>query len=212
MEYAEAVYLRERIQQSASASLFAFLADSPTTLSDIPFPWQHPLRSRMSEKNNAELEHARNFSETMHGAALLYNLMVAEKKTDDVRIGDYSTMLASWANNMKTRSEELQEWSQPQFWALIDATGARIGLGTSAFINTWIKEAVGPDPYGLAKSKSIRELIRSREQALKGPLARLGNRGVDSWGGASSSDQLDFRWRRPVKAILSDLYLALGHA
>jgi Family of unknown function (DUF6361) len=95
----------------------------------------------------------------------------------------------------------------------VRATGARMGLATPAFINTWLGQAIGKNPGALSASKAVRQLITQREHTLKGPLARLGNvHALDLWGGASSSGRLDYRWNRPVKAMLADLRSALGDA
>lgn len=40
------------------------------------------------------LRHARNFSETIHGAALLYNLMMARERAEDEWVVDYESRFA----------------------------------------------------------------------------------------------------------------------
>ena len=213
MDRAEADYLRERIIQSAPHSLFAFLVDRLVDASEIAFAWEHPFWPQMTAKNRSELEHARNFSETMNGAALLYNLMLADKRKDEERIGEYAELFAEWAAAMSARMGELAAWSQTEFWALVHATGARIGLATPAFINEWLGQAICKDPGALSESKAARRLIEQRERTLKGQLARLDNsRALDLWGGASSSGRLDYRWSRPVKTMLADMRSALGDA
>ncbi len=213
LEKAEADYLRERIIQSAPASLFAFLVDRLVDVTKIDFPWEHPLWPQMTARNRSELEHARNFSETMNGAALLYNLMLAEKKQDEARVEEYTDLFSAWADALSAGMGELEAWSRSEFWALVKATGARIGMATPAFITAWLLQAINKNPGALSESKAVRQLIAQRERALKGPLARL-NSGYDInlWGGASSSGRMDYRWNRPVKAMLADLRSALGDA
>lgn len=206
----EAEYLRERIMQSAPQSLFAFLVDHLVDDSGIDFPWEHPMYPKMPARNKAELQHARNFSETMHGAALLYNLMLAEKKKDEALIKQYTNSFDDWAVRMSNRMAELEAWSQDDFWVLLRATGARLALTTEAFISTWLDNAIAENPGTLSASKTVRDLIVQREHVLKGTLARLKNAlPVDLWGGASSSGQLDYRWKRPVKGMLADMRNAL---
>ena len=211
LEKPEADYLRERIIQSAPHSLFAFLVDRMADASAIDFPWEHPLYLQMTAKNRSELQHARNFSEAMNGAALLYNLMLAEKKKDEERVEGYTALFTNWSEAMSARMAELEAWSRADFWALVHATGARIGLATPAFINAWLGQAISKNPGALSGSKGVRQLIAQREHVLKGSLARLENaRALDLWGGASSSGRLDYRWNRPVKAMLADMRNALG--
>src|SRR5206468_11917553 len=141
----------------------------------------------------------RNFSETMNGAALLYNLMLAEKKQDETRVQQYTDLFSAWAAAVSARMAELESWSQSDFWDLVRATGARIGLATPTFINAWLVQAISKNPGALSASKAVRQLITQREYTLKGPLARLDNSerarsALDLWGGASSSGRLDYRW------------------
>ena len=79
---AEARYLRERIIVSHRDSLLAFLVDEcePT---GAAFAWEHPQQSRFREPFSEQLFHARLFSEGMHGAQLLYNLLLAEAVGND---------------------------------------------------------------------------------------------------------------------------------
>jgi hypothetical protein len=213
LEKAEAEYLRERIIQSAPGSLFAFLADHLVDSSNIAFPWEHPLWPQMTATNHAELDHARNFSETMHGAALLYNLMLAEKKQDETRVQEYKSLFSDWAELISTRFGELAAWSRSQFWDLVLSTGARIGQRTPDFINAWFGLALRGGPELLCESTQARNLIAVRERSLKGSLARLDNgQALNQWGGASSSGRFDYRWNRPVKAMLADLRSALVDA
>lgn len=202
----EAEYLRERIIQSHPGSLFAFLVDNPVDLSDVAFPWAHPLHRKMSASNRAELAHARNFSEVMHGAALLYNLMLAELSRNEELVEGYATSLRDWSAVVTDRLSELQAWSRASFWAQLRATGARVTPPTEGFINAWLDRAIGPKSAALRSNEAVRELITRRERQLKGSLARLeSRRALDLWGGASGRFQLDYRWNRPVKTILDDM-------
>jgi hypothetical protein len=208
----EAVYLRECIAQSAPKSLFAFLVDLPSADGlDARFPWEHPRYASMSEKNRAELDHARNFSLAMYGAAMLYNLMLAEKKKDEVKLEEYSVAFSEWANEISQSRSNLNSWSRLEFWAMVHRTGARVTLPTERFINVWLDRALAPNSLAISSSKSARNLIVERERALKRGLARLDNpRALDLWGGASGRYRLDYRWNRPVTRILADMYNAVG--
>lgn len=202
----DANYLRERVMHAAPHSLFAFLVDQPFDDSDPQFPWDHQLAKDFPGRNQLELMHARFFAEVMHGSALLYNLMLAEKKQDTERIEEYQTLFREWASLMRAKDAALKAWDRTAFWRLIHGTGARISLQTESFVNVWLDKVIGKDAAALEHSKSARTTITERERLLKGGLARLTNaRALDLWGGASSIARLDYRWNRPVKRILSDI-------
>lgn len=202
----EANYLRERVMKAAPHSLFAYLVNQPLGKLEQNFPWDHPLAPRFPERNRRELMHAKNFAEVMHGSALLYNLMLAEKLSDSGLISDYEMMFEEWAELMKTNGLILGSWDRDDFWRLVHGTGARIPRPTAGFAASWMDKAIGKDPNELRQSKQARTLIVARERILKKSLARLTNaRALDLWGGASSSARLSYRWNRPVKAILADI-------
>jgi hypothetical protein len=203
----EANYLRERVMHAAPHSLFAFLVNQPYDEANPAFPWDHESAGRFPVQNRQELMHARNFAETMHGSALLYNLMLAEKRPDDTeRITGYKELFKEWAALMVAKRTSFKQWARADFWKLVQWTAARIPPATLAFVNLWLDKAIGNDPGSLESSKGARDLIIGRERMLKGGLARLTNaRALDLWGGASSSERLNYRWNRPVKAILADI-------
>jgi hypothetical protein len=75
----EAQFLREQVVISQPRSLLAKLMFLPPA--DVDFPWQHPQLARFDERHRRLLHHARLLSEVMYGAALLYNLLLAEPRT-----------------------------------------------------------------------------------------------------------------------------------
>ena len=155
-----------------------------------------------------ELDHAQNFSETMHGAALLYNLMLAREKESKDLIEAYEEWLAEWWEELKQRSEELGRWNRSRLWALLAAWQARVTPPTHSFVETWLSATLarsgGSKP--ILSDPGFLNLIREREKSLKRARARLGNpRALDLWNGRSGAGQLDYRWGRPVRKMLDDL-------
>ena len=74
----EASYLKERLLLSCSESLLAYLVEYTNPIDElVPFPWLHPQFDEFPQRLRNWLTHARNFSEGLHGAALLYNLRLA---------------------------------------------------------------------------------------------------------------------------------------
>ena len=107
----EADYLTDRVRFTAPQSLLAHLLASGRPTGNVDFPWDSVVTSELPPPIDEELKHARNFSETMHGASLLYNLMLAREKGADGLEDDYESALAVWWEGLKRRSGELQGWN-----------------------------------------------------------------------------------------------------
>ena len=69
----------------------------------------------------------------MHGAALLYNLLLAEQKKGGVFVPVYRERLQLWCDSLKARGAEVLAWDRAAFWRLVlRDLGARVravGLG-----------------------------------------------------------------------------------
>lgn len=207
----EARYLRERIIHEARWSLFAYLVDREEDVSGTDFPWVLESLPAMPLELQEQLIHAREFSQVMHGAALLYNLMLAQKRGEDDRITDYRDRLDHWIDGVRDRETELRRWDRAAFWIMIERTGARVTMPTRHFIDTWFHLTLEGDVASVRTNRNARVLITSRERALKGSLARLESvRALNLWNGASGVYAMDYRWRKPVRDILEDIRLGLG--
>lgn len=206
----EALYLRERIMSRAPGTLLAFLIDQGQPFERVAFPWEHCLAVDFPFHNREQLEHARNFSETIHGAALLYNLMLAELTPFQERIKDYIQRLHEWAIRLVERENALISWDRQRFWDILIASGARISIPTRRFVNTWLDLTLGDDigrnARSMAENKHARQLIHERERLLKRSQARLDNRrALELWNGAAGTAQLDYRWPMAQTIILDIL-------
>jgi hypothetical protein len=205
----EAEYLQHRIQ-TRGPSLLAHLVRRGTTIEATDFPWERSDAEGWPIELSAQVEHARNFSEAMHGAALLYNLMLAEELKREDWQKDYVNAFASWAGLMQSRRQAHGAWHRDELWALVAAQRARVALRTRAFIDGWLALSLAEDPATLGTNAAARELVRRREQQLKRTRARLGNPGaLARWSGSAGAGQLDYRWRR-VQAVTSDILRGLA--
>ncbi|TPW95957.1 hypothetical protein FJ656_34255, partial [Schumannella luteola] len=74
----EAAWLRDRILDAAPGTYFAHLT-SVAPQADSPTPWSDPAARELEPELSRLLAHARSFSAVMHGAQLIYNLMIAEQ-------------------------------------------------------------------------------------------------------------------------------------
>ena len=208
----EADYLRGRIVDRARGTLFEHIV-TRTRASDgdsVEFPWIHPQFAEFSDRIRDQLYHARNFSEVMHGANLLYNLCLADMTKNPALQEEYRSELGQWAHDVDRRIGDLDTWDRTAFWDTVTGEGARIPRPTKTFVEQWwnliIVKLRGP---GIADDKTARNLIAVRERQLKGPLARVDNaRARERWGGAAGTIRLVYRWPN-AQRITRDILLAL---
>lgn len=106
----EAEYLRERIMANAQDSLLAFLVDREYEAGTSSFPWQHPRFGEFAAHLQTQLRHARNFSEVIHGASLLYNLMLAEAREVGELEELYREKLQAWSSELERMQHDLTDW------------------------------------------------------------------------------------------------------
>jgi hypothetical protein len=206
----EAAYLRERLLISCSGSLLAHLVDRCPSVEGVDFAWLHPQAAEFPPRLQDWLAHARNFSEAMHGAALLYNLMLAELREDEERVVEYRTRLDRWRAMLTARHAALACWDRNAFWALV--TKARHVSGpTHSFVGAWLDLLLsGPAVPDVSDHKSARRLVREREIRLKRGRSRFESpRHLEMWSGAAGTAQLNYRW--PVaNRIANDIIRGLG--
>ncbi len=207
----EAVYLQQRLMSLRPQSLLAHLVSRTSPAEDTDFIWNHPEADGFPPRLKEQVEHARAFSELMHGAALLYNAMIAELPPVKEKLETYYRQrFMDWALHIQSRPE-LRTWRREAFWSLVLGTGARVSASTRRFIDTWLDRALErPLPEHLLADEGAREQIRRRELELKGfQRARLANlRARERWTEASGAEQLGFRWFR-AKTIAADILRGL---
>jgi hypothetical protein len=151
-----------------------------------------------------QLCHARNFSQVLHGAALLYNRILATQSANEELTEKYTDLLQLWWDGLSVRRAELEKWDRTAFWQLMRHEGARLSSPTRDFVDAWLSLALKSS--SLEPVVASQELIRNREAWLKRGRARIGNQGaIKNWSGSSGAAQLDFRWNRPVRAIVNDI-------
>jgi hypothetical protein len=210
----EAEYLAERIRLSpgCSHSILAALVAQGQRHESVPFVWEHPHRAKLSAQLRETLDHAQNFSEIMHGASLLYNLMLAEQSHRKDGVARYRRRFEVWAQLISERSHVLSRWDRQRFWEIICSVNPNVTTPSRDFIDHWWDSALSGNVEGLCVSTDARLLIRDRERTLKRNLARLDNPGAQElWSGDSGSSQLDFRWGI-TQRLLGDIFDGLKEA
>ena len=205
----EAEYLRDRVAQVAAKTVLSYLLSDGTPGDPVDFAWNHHQFGDFPVLNRFELEQARNFSDVMNGAALLYNLLLARAKASEDLVAEYEQALRDWDEHVGLRESALASWRRDDFWALLTTRTAGIRPGARAFVTSWLDMAIGGDRKALPDNPAAQRLIRERERALKRGLARLDNRrALDAWLGASGVRPLDYRWG-VVQGIVRDIQLGL---
>jgi hypothetical protein len=208
----EAAYLSERIRLSpmSAHSLLAELCARRRPVEDVGFVWEHPHNAAFPAKLREVLDHARNFSEVIHGGQLLYNLILAEQTELEEYIELYRQQLAEWAAAISSRSSVFASWNRARFWELVQGANPRIKNRTREFIDHWWDLVVSGKPSAIREDRAARLLIRDRERHLKKALARIDNRRAqEQWKGASGTAQIDYRWRISQQ-LLDDIFTGLG--
>ena len=208
----EANYLSEMIIYHYRNSLLAKLIASnitPTTR----FFWQEPIIESLANDLTYMIQLARNFSECMHGAALLYNLMLARKRENEEWIESYSNRIKIWIQLIQPRWQELSTWHETleEFWQAQPLISASVPLRTRRFVESWLDIVFSSQNIITSLEKHDAQLlIQRREFQLKGKRSRLqSQRALELWNGASGDRQLDYRWSN-VTTIISDITKGLS--
>lgn len=206
----EAEWLAERICLAAPDTLLENLVGKGNRRPDIArFAWDDAEVNAATGPVRDAVNEARRFAVAMHGAALLYNVLLAERAEQlglaqhEGRRDHFAELLDRWRDEISEHG--MREWNLDQLWALVARQGKPVSPPTRAFVAEWVSLVCGPSGRKLAEDEPARRLIREREIRQKRGQARLTNdRLMRQWGGASGSGRLNFRW--PVVArLLNDI-------
>lgn len=212
LTYEEAKYLSEMIAFHHRESLLAKLIMTDN-VPDVRFVWFHPVIASVSPMLQSAVQLARNFSESMHGAVLLYNLMLAEKRQNQEWVEKYQHRIEQWMQLIKARWTELYDWYSklPEFWQAAPLLSTNIPHPTRIFVEAWLAIIFTTrDILSSLNNSDTQSLIRQREFRLKGKRARLVSpRALEIWGGVSGERQLDYRWSNAA-VIINDITRGLS--
>ncbi len=119
------------------------------------------------------MDHAERFSLLLHGAALLYNLMLSERVAGTAEAGEKVAhdrgRLADWTVEMAATPMAGRDLDD--LWAACNAAGYRVTPQTMRFVAEWRARA-GP---GIADDPAARAAVERREMQLKGATCRFRN-------------------------------------
>jgi hypothetical protein len=212
----EAEYLHERVTTRLANSMLAELLELGVP-DDIDWIWElePQARGRLASASRELIDHADRFSLIMHGAALLYNILLSEEAGREERLEEHRASFERWAAQVTARAAELRAWRDDvdRFWAVVAGGNPRVpSIAERAFVENWSELALAQPQPSLARSQDARALIADRERRLKRAHARLGNpSALENWGGSSGASRLNFRWPYAVR-LLRDIRVGLGRA
>ena len=206
LEPDEASFLLDCLLKSQPDSLLTHLALYCQPV-ECDFPWHHPELKDFSLEHQELVRYAEFFSTLMHGAAFLYNVMLAEracrKQIEEQRRDD----LEEW----KERLQQCSSMNLPieELWVVIADKGHAVTRRTRDFITEWHRRVVATGG-GVADDSVSRSLVYTRERWLKGARSRFTNsRARDQWQGYAGTTQMTYRWPN-ISRLLLDLHSGLN--
>ena len=217
LRHEDAEFLAEQIRLHVGDSLLArCLAPGISRVKKAKAIWDLGGLDTLDAELRGDIEHARLFALVMEGAALTYNLMLAESieasgaRSDDSLSSRYRTMLAPWSDEMTANQAALRAWDRPLTWARLLTMNPRLPAGAQFFSEQWITAATSA-PHTVMDNATVRQIIANRERRMKGGLARLHNpRALERWGGDSGLGRLSYRWQPVARQTLIDILDGLG--
>lgn len=192
LSHDEAQFLREQWRRLHPASLLTWLAfDADSLKKEIAAdaPWLHPRRASFPQAMRDLVDHGRLFSKLIEGAALVYNLHLSEVWDRAEVVDDYRSRIEGWAAAVP--SSGLATWQLEAFWHSVVDKNHTITLRTRQFVERWLL-LVNEGPERIPNSQAARELIRNREENMKGTRSRFKH--IGNWGGSSGLTPLSYRW------------------
>ncbi|WP_246730025.1 DUF6361 family protein [Rhizobium ruizarguesonis] len=198
----EAQFIIDRLVAQQPRSLLAFLARSGGGSADCDNIWEHPHLADFPDHTRSLVGHSKMFSNIMHGASLLYNLLLSELREKPDWIEKYQSRLADWRADLDMPA--ISAWSLEAFWQTIDHPAHRIRPTAKRFVTEWLA-VVQTGGVGEGRLTPAASIVQDRERRLKTSQSRFANRAVrDRWTGASGVEPLSFRWSQ-AKSHLQDL-------
>jgi len=202
LKHDEAQFIIDRLVSQQPQSLLAMLARNTDTPADCHYIWEHPNLADFPEEARTLVSHGEIFSSVMHGASLLYNLLLSELREQQPWIDMYQARLLDWRDELDLPS--IRAWSLDAFWQAVDHPTHRIRPAAKRFVTDWLDQVRAGAVTDNGQNTAAR-LVQDREQRLKTNQSRFANRAVrDRWTGASGTERMSFRWTQ-AKRHLQDI-------
>jgi hypothetical protein len=201
----EAQFIQDQIVTTQPLSLLARIILLP--LAKVDFPWEHPALGGFTPEHRELLHHARLLSEVAYGAAILYNLMLAEVQRSEELADARRNDAKEWLKSLDHAS--LRQWSFDWVGQLAVTHQQVVSPQTLEFCKKWLA-LVCLRGDSVFDNCDARTLVRNREIRLKGGRSRFTNPlALDQWRGAAGLFRLNYRWPT-VTQFISDLQRGLA--
>lgn len=191
---AESEFLLDRWRLKCPDSLLTWLAVDMTRQAPGATPdriWEHPSLGAFPAPLRALVQDAQRFDSLIQGAALLYNLQLAELEHQDEWISEHGSALREW---QETETSQLGALRLAAFWPRVLGKGHNISPETQRFTQEWLSMAL-TTTGDITESRPARQLVEHRERRLKGDRSRFKNQGArKQWGGAAGLTPMNYRW------------------
>ena len=210
----QGAYLEDRIQQTTADSYLAFLVRGRVDVSGAERLWDVDGIDAAPPPVRRMVGAAEAFSDLMHGAQLLYHLLVARQLAassgpESTRIDTeaFEESFLRWATVRAERAPDALS-DLTDFWELLLGINPRLGPEVRGFVEAWLELTTSGDPRRLVGDERAARMITLRERAMKGSLARLSNRArLDTFSAGPEAGRLGFRWGS-AKTVIEDLAAA----
>lgn len=200
----EEQYLSERIASGAGGRLLAWLVTNPYS-DHVPYVWHIDNLADAPSDLRIVVDHARRFHTLIHGAAVLYNLLLARKAQNPDLVDVYEAQAEEWHTELAT-TRVLDGWDRTEWSEIILRQNPKIHKLTMRFVDDWRSGVEATDD--VTRSARLADVIRNQESRIKRGRARLTNpAALESWSGGSGLLRLNYRWPI-VQSHLQDLYAA----
>lgn len=200
----EEEYLSGRIASGTRGRLLAWLVTNPCS-ADVAYVWHIDNLVDAPSDLRIVVDHARRFHTLIHGAAVLYNLLLARKAQNPDLIDLYEAQAEEWHTELAA-TRVLEGWDRTEWSEIIHRQNRKIHRLTMRFVDDWRSGVEATDD--VTRSARLADVIRNQESRIKRGRARLTNpAALESWSGGSGLLRLNYRWHI-VQSHLRDLYAA----
>lgn len=169
----------------------------PDTCRDL---WDHPACAALPSSTRDWIDMARIFSGALHGAVLLYNLLVARQlrndgvESADESVAKFQKTLADWQDGVDAEDIRRLRENLSDLTVQARALGHGVTDRTVAFVEEWLRIAGRGKP--VARNSAAADLVVRREIDLKrnaGTSRFQSEKARRAWGGESGG-KLNYRW------------------